>query len=198
MLKIVLLFLAFAVVHSITASSRFKEKIHNSLGEKFYQAYYRLAYNLISILTFLPILWEAIQPSSAIWNVGRYTYFTFLLFQVAGVAGAAISLYQVDWRSFIGLKQITSRNQINDNASSDQLVISGMYKWVRHPLYFFSLIAIWFKTLMTLNWLTFCIAATLYFWIGTYFEEKKMLREFGTAYLQYQKKVPRLFPFIKF
>jgi protein-S-isoprenylcysteine O-methyltransferase Ste14 len=59
------------------------------------------------------------------------------------------------------------------------------------------MIVIWFVPIMTLNWLTFCMGSSLYFWIGSYFEEKKMVREFGDSYLPYQKKTPRFFPFIK-
>lgn len=193
-----MLFLAFAGVHSLTASSLFKEKVRSFFGEKFYQKHYRLVYNLVSVLTLLPILWVTRFPSSSIWTLRGYWAFIFLIIQFAGVVGATISLYQIDWRSFIGLRQIIKSHRINENQNSDQLVVSGMYKRVRHPLYFFSLLAIWFMPVMTLNWLTFCMVATLYFWIGSYFEEKKMIREFGIVYLQYQKKVPRLLPFIKF
>jgi protein-S-isoprenylcysteine O-methyltransferase Ste14 len=36
---------------------------------------------------------------------------------------------------------------------------------------------------------------TLYVIIGTWLEERKLVLEFGEAYLQYQKEVPMLIPF---
>ena len=47
---------------------------------------------------------------------------------------------------------------------------------------------------MTPNLLTLNIGVTLYFWIGSIFEERKLVREFGDAYRAHQARVPRLFP----
>jgi protein-S-isoprenylcysteine O-methyltransferase Ste14 len=38
------------------------------------------------------------------------------------------------------------------------------------------------------------VAATLYILIGAYFEERKLLREFGAAYVEYKKKTAMLIP----
>jgi protein-S-isoprenylcysteine O-methyltransferase Ste14 len=48
-----------------------------------------------------------------------------------------------------------------------------------------------------LFYLTMFIAFTAYFYIGSYYEEKKMVRLFGDDYRNYQLNVPRIFP-IKF
>ena len=37
-------------------------------------------------------------------------------------------------------------------------------------------------------------AVVAYFYIGTFFEERRMERKFGEEYREYQKRVPRLFP----
>jgi protein-S-isoprenylcysteine O-methyltransferase Ste14 len=41
------------------------------------------------------------------------------------------------------------------------------------------------------------VLLTVYVIIGTYLEEKKLVREFGNAYVKYQHEVPMLLPFIK-
>jgi protein-S-isoprenylcysteine O-methyltransferase Ste14 len=38
---------------------------------------------------------------------------------------------------------------------------------------------------------------TLYVLIGTWLEERKLVLEFGEAYLRYQRQVPMLIPFTK-
>ena len=47
---------------------------------------------------------------------------------------------------------------------------------------------------MSLNWLAFAVSCNVYFFIGSIFEERKLVREFGDAYRAYQQRVPRLLP----
>jgi protein-S-isoprenylcysteine O-methyltransferase Ste14 len=65
---------------------------------------------------------------------------------------------------------------------------------VRHPLYFFGLLFLWLTPVMTINLLTTYLLFTLYFYIGSFFEERRLRAEFGPAYRQYQQRVPRLIP----
>jgi protein-S-isoprenylcysteine O-methyltransferase Ste14 len=65
---------------------------------------------------------------------------------------------------------------------------------VRHPLYFFSLLFIWLNPQMTLASLLFNLLATLYFWVGSIYEERRLTAEFGEAYKAYRREVPRLLP----
>jgi len=48
-----------------------------------------------------------------------------------------------------------------------------------------------------LFYLTFFICIVAYFYIGSYYEEKKLVRLFGDVYENYRKEVPRIFP-VKF
>ena len=50
---------------------------------------------------------------------------------------------------------------------------------------------------MDLFYLTFFICIVAYFYIGSYYEEKKLVRQFGEIYENYRNKVPRIFP-VKF
>jgi protein-S-isoprenylcysteine O-methyltransferase Ste14 len=82
-----------------------------------------------------------------------------------------------------------------DPDKSSALTTSGFYRWVRHPLYFFSLLFIWLTPALTINLLIVFVLFTLYFYIGSIYEEKRLLAEFGEAYRKYQEHVPRLVPF---
>jgi protein-S-isoprenylcysteine O-methyltransferase Ste14 len=49
----------------------------------------------------------------------------------------------------------------------------------------------------TWNLLAFNLAAALYFVIGAVFEERKLVREFGQAYVEYRQRTPMLVPGMK-
>jgi protein-S-isoprenylcysteine O-methyltransferase Ste14 len=101
---------------------------------------------------------------------------------------------QTDVMRFAGLRQIRQP----DPAPPDRLVISGSYRLVRHPLYLFSLVLFWLFPRMTNLTLAFFLAATLYFMLGTFPEERKLLATFGEPYRQYQRDVPWMIPGLKF
>ena len=98
------------------------------------------------------------------------------------------SFLQTDSLSFVGLRQLF------ETEKSGQLVTRGLYRVVRHPLYTFGLLFIWLTSTVSQNSLTVYIGATLYTLIGAYFEERKLLREFGDSYAEYKKKTPMLIP----
>ena len=81
-----------------------------------------------------------------------------------------------------------------DSTSTAQLVTDGLHRYVRHPLYTTSLIILYLISPMSLNWLAFAVSCHVYFYLGSIFEERKLVREFGVAYRVYQQRVPRLVP----
>jgi len=75
-----------------------------------------------------------------------------------------------------------------------RLVVRGLYRWVRHPLYTAGLVFLWFTPIMAVNLLALYVGFSLYLVIGAYFEERKLLREFGADYAEYQQRTPMLIP----
>ena len=78
--------------------------------------------------------------------------------------------------------------------ADEALQTDGLYGWVRHPLYFFSLLALWFSPTMTDALLMFNIAATLYFVFGSLIEEQRMVNAYGDIYKQYQQNTSWMIP----
>lgn len=110
-----------------------------------------------------------------------------------GLMGVAMKVSSaLDPLEFVGLKPAGSTD-----STSKKLVTSGWYGRVRHPLYFFTLLAWTITPFMTLDRLLVILSGGLYLWIGIYFEEKKLVREFGEAYIDYKKSTPALFPWPK-
>ena len=99
-----------------------------------------------------------------------------------------IAFLQTDSLSFVGLRQLFEKEKSGD------LVTRGLSRIVRHPLYTFSLLFVWLTPSASQNSLTVYIGATFYILIGAYFEERKLLRDFGEAYANYKRKTPMLIP----
>jgi protein-S-isoprenylcysteine O-methyltransferase Ste14 len=77
-------------------------------------------------------------------------------------------------------------------------MVSGLYQYVRHPLYTFSLLILWLSPNMSLNSFIVYAALTIYVLIGIIFEERKLIREFGQEYETYRNATPMLIPGLRF
>ncbi len=190
-------FIFWSVLHSITASAGFKIMIRSWVGQRPYDGLYRLTYNLFSAITFLPVLWllTTIVPNDVIWRVPQPFSYLFVLIQLIGVVGLIVSLLQTDLMRFAGIGQaarfLRGEEEINPPPT---LVTRGTYAYVRHPLYFFSLLILWFLPIMTWSTLLFSVLSTIYFWVGSILEERRLISTFGDEYSRYQQQVPRLLP----
>jgi methanethiol S-methyltransferase len=194
---LVITFVAWALVHSITAARPVKRWMRRRLGERAYAGFYRFAYNVIATLSFLPVLYVLafLVPATVIWRVQPPWAWLMMAVQVVGLVGLLASLLYTDAFSFLGLRQLWRYLQgAPDPEPPVPFTSSGPYALVRHPLYLFSLLALWFTPLLTANILTFNLLATLYFWIGARHEERRLAAEFGEQYRSYQTQVPFLSP----
>ena len=77
-----------------------------------------------------------------------------------------------------------------------ELKRNGLLGLVRHPMYLALILYLWCQTFRIMD-LVINTLLTLYVLIGTWLEERKLVLEFGEAYLRYQRQVPMLIPFAK-
>ena len=84
----------------------------------------------------------------------------------------------------------------NKPVESPGLQQKGLHKYVRHPLYFGTLLFVWglFLLMPSISNLIADVVLTVYVLIGIRLEEQKLLLEYGEQYEQYSKKVPKLIP----
>ena len=82
----------------------------------------------------------------------------------------------------------------NANTARKQLNTSGMYGYVRHPLYCWTQLLCFFTPYMTYDRFCYGIFTTLLLVVGIRFEELKLVREFGDQYRDYQQTTPMIFP----
>ncbi len=198
MALIVIGMLVFALSHSLTADPKVKNWMQQRMGERAYQGWYRLLYNLLSVIVLAPIMLYIWLSGTVIYSVSVEVEAIFYILQLVGSIGLVVSLLQIDLLRFAGIRQMIAyfRNEPLP-LPPEKLQTGGLYRLVRHPLYFFSLLSVWFISPMTDTMLVFNIAATLYFVFGSLIEERRMVRYFGDEYRAYQAQVAWLIPFLR-
>ena len=191
-LTILFSLLLWGAVHSLLASLTFKALLADTVGKSAMRGY-RLFYNGFSLLSFLPILYlTRTLPDAPLYSVPAPISYVMLVGQGFGLILLIVGVLQTDTLSFIGLSQLFTEEK------PSLLVPKGLYRLVRHPLYTAGLMVLWLSPTVTVNSFTLYLGATIYILVGAYFEERKLLREFGQAYAEYKSKTPMLIPGLKF
>jgi protein-S-isoprenylcysteine O-methyltransferase Ste14 len=146
---------------------------------------------LFAGVTLLPLLaLPALLPDRGIYRIPFPWVLLSTFFQLIAAAALGIGLLQTGLWSFLGVQQLF----VPIENHPPVLVVHGLYRWVRHPLYTAGLVFIWLIPVMTVNLLAFNLGLSGYILIGAIFEERKLLREYGMAYAEYQARTPMLVP----
>ena len=186
---VLLAVLAYGGVHSFLASLWAKGRARRWFGALADRTY-RLLYNLFAVVSFLPVLaLVGLLPDQALYTIPFPWALITSLGQITAVAVLLLGLFQTDVWSFLGFRQLL---QPVDQPA--RLVLKGLYRWVRHPLYTAGLVFIWLTPVMTVNLLAMNTGLTIYIVVGALFEERKLLHEYGQAYADYCKNTPMLVP----
>jgi len=189
-LLLVLASIVWGVVHTILASHAVKEAARRFFGPVSARLY-RFSYNVFSVASLFPILMMLLTfPDQPLYTIPEpWVYLTVL---VQGVAAFVLiaGVMQTGPFEFAGLAQLSGLEEKN----ASKLVTGGLYAYVRHPLYTAGLAFIWASSEMTLNRLALWVVFSLYLVIGAYFEERKLLKDFGQVYAAYKAQTPMLLP----
>jgi protein-S-isoprenylcysteine O-methyltransferase Ste14 len=192
MLWLILSIALWGFVHSLVASLGFKVFLRRALGDGFMK-FYRLLYNLFAVVSITPVLYlTAVLPDKQLYRVPSPWSYLMLAGQGISALFLLVAVLQTDVLSFAGLRQLVEEEK------PAKLVTGGLYRLVRHPLYTFSLLTLWFSPAMTVNSFIVYMSLTLYILIGIIFEERKLIREFGEEYANYRSVTPMLIPGMKF
>jgi methanethiol S-methyltransferase len=190
------LWTGYCALHSFLISTSFTQFISRRL--KKYYAFYRLFYVLFSLILLILLIDytsqfdnEIIISYTSLWSVIRYAlmYGSLLLFFWA-------FFFNYDSLSFFGIRQILNSGKVVTINPAGAIKKNGLLGIIRHPMYLTLIIFLW-STIFTLMDLLINTLLTIYVIIGTILEEKKLVLEFGDAYIKYQLEVPMLIPFIK-
>ena len=195
---IVVLFFLFAFSHSLLAALDVKKKLVKKIGSKI--AFYRLFYNISSLIILVAIYHLSPKPNLLIYDLQFPFDLIIFAIQIAGIIGFYWAGRYINLKEFLGISQvkryIEGNYKLEDIDEIHEFNISGPFKYSRHPIYFFSIIILGFRPAMDLFYLVFFICLTIYFYIGSIYEEKSLVKRYGDAYRRYQNEVPRLIPFL--
>ena len=195
--SIFLVFLAVAIyslVHSGLASLAVKARARRWFGPTA-DRWYRLAYNLLAAVTFLPVLaLLGVLPDQHLYTIPFPWIILTLVVQVLAGLALVSGVLQTGVWSFLGICQLIEPAGGDSCAQEPHLVVTGLYRFVRHPLYTAGLAFIWLIPRMTVNLLTLDLGLTGYIFVGAWLEERKLLREYGDAYAGYRQRTPMLLP----
>lgn len=165
------------------------------MGESRFLAYHRLLFTLYSAAaTAAVLLYVRSLPDIPLYRIDGWVSFLFRGMQVLG----AVLLLWTPWdlKEFVGLRQWERHRKGEEEAQSrnERLFTGKGYGLVRHPLYLGCSLLLAFHPVQTRNSAATAAAVIAYFYIGTFFEERRLTRKFGEAYREYQRRVPRFLP----
>ena len=192
MFWLILAIVLWGTVHSLLASAGIKDLLRRAFGDGFMK-FYRLFYNIYAVISILPVLYLMVTlPDRNLYQISAPYNYLMRVGQGASIFFLFVAAFQTDLLSFAGLRQLFEEEK------TGSLITSGLYHFVRHPLYTFSLLILWFSPSMSLNSFIVYAGLTLYVLIGIVFEERKLLREFGEKYAEYRSVTPMLIPGLNF
>lgn len=179
----------YGEMHSLYASNLIKKSIARQYPE-FYSRYYRLIYNIVAVVTLIPIGWLMLTlPDKPLYTIPYPMIIVTVFIQGAAGLGMIYTLTGTGVGSFLGWDQFTGKDLAPEVLKTD-----GFYRYVRHPLYTLGFIIIWLFPWMTVNWLALFAATTVYLIVGALLEERKMQQQFGEEYSRYKTITPMLIP----
>lgn len=174
---------AWCLVHSLLILPAFTDRLRRRLPGV--ARWYRLLYNGFAGLSLIPVMVferslraEPLLAWSGPWR----------LLQAVLVA-AAIALFLLgarghDVRRFLGLAPATGPGRLDT---------TGILGQVRHPWYLGGILLIWAVDLTSVVLVRNGVLTT-YLLIGAWWEERKLIAEFGDAYREYRRRVPMFLP----
>jgi len=185
-----ILWVLFGVLHSVFAATRVKQRARGIMQNNY--RYYRPVYSLFATANLVVVVWLhfTITPT-LLWNnvIAEKIVAAMLIVPALVIMGISIKKYFIDLSGIdVFLK--------NRPVKSLHLEQGGLHRYIRHPLYFGTLLFVWciFLWQPSISNLISCACITAYTIIGTWFEEKKLVAAFGNEYVLYARRVPMLVP----
>jgi protein-S-isoprenylcysteine O-methyltransferase Ste14 len=179
----------FALQHAVLGRAAFKSAWSRVLPEAVQRSTHVLVSSLFLMLVFLR--WRPIPFE--LWNLELNPLGLALeLLSLAGWGIAFAGTFQIDHFELFGLAQVVAHAR-GETPEPARFQVPFLYRWVRHPIYFGLLLALWCASVMTLGHLLFAGLTTVVVAVLAGLEERDLAlehREYGA----YQARVPMLLP----
>lgn len=194
-LYLIILWTLWCSIHSAMISLTVVEYLKNRFGE--YYKYYRLFYNLVAVITLIPLgLYSKSLNGPVLFVWEGYLIIMQIILAVTAAALFVSGSFKYDMLTLLGIRQIKSGKTpsiLSEKGAIDETGILGI---TRHPWYLGAIIFIWiaYRT-MYFSTLIVNIILTIYIIIGTILEERKLVIELEDNYRDYMEKISMLFPY---
>ena len=180
----------FAAQHSVMARPGFKAVWTRIVP----QSVERSTYVLISSLLLLLMFWKWQAIPNLVWDVSSPALAGILLAAFwFGWLIVLLSTFMINHFDLFGLRQVYLRMRGLDYTPLT-FTERALYRFVRHPIMLGFVIAFWATPRMSVGHLVFSIATTGYIFIGTFLEERDLMKFHSAEYGAYRARVPMLFP----
>ena len=194
LIAIALLWTGWCVCHSLLISRSVTALMRHKLGRRY--AWYRLAYNLFSAASLVPVVfyhYTLSQRELFSWQG------SWMLLQGALLLYALVMFFQglrvYDMPYFLGIRQIKAYQKKEEEENlpfrTDCRTI------VRHPWYSAGIALAWAAGDISDVTLVAKLIISVYFVVGAILEEKKLLAEIGEPYREFCRDIPMLIPFVR-
>lgn len=180
---------AFFLQHSVMVRRPIKARMARHVPARQIAAIYAVASGLA--LGLVVVLWQPTEARVAtVQGPARWLGIVPAMLALAALAWTVASLEGFDLFGDRALRRHLRGRPERPAA----LTIRGPYRWVRHPLYLFTLVLIWSNLDLTADQVLFDVLWTAWILVGTLLEERDLVAELGEPYRDYQRRVPMLLP----
>lgn len=156
--------------------------------------HYRLVYTLFAFISLIVVIYYQLRIEAI--HLFQPTIVSYIIGSLVSASGLIIMMICIK-KYFVGLSGIKSL--VQEQSVSNQLIITGIHKYVRHPLYLGTFIFIWGLLILfpQLSLLVANSVITIYTLAAIKWEEEKLIVEFGEDYRHYRQNVPAILPRFK-
>jgi len=184
-----LLSFCFFFQHSGMVRRNFRSHLESIISPHYQGVTYTIISSLV-LFVFLA-LWQG--SDTVLLQVQGLPEIIMRSFFFLAILGTAWGMWALRFVDLFGLDTVI-KHEVAESSAAKPFTIRGPYRWVRHPLYLFTIILFWSYPVITADRLLFNIIWTIWVIVGTRLEERELVEDFGDDYREYQKKVAMLFP----
>jgi protein-S-isoprenylcysteine O-methyltransferase Ste14 len=180
----VLIFSLFALHHSVLARPRVKEYVYKLVPRELERSLYTSVASVLFIM--VCTWWQPVAGTlyrlDGVWRVAGY------LVQLVGLVLTMRVSQALDVFDLSGLRAV--QRAAHGTASTHvPLKTTGLYGFVRHPLYFAWTLFVFAAPDMTNTRAVFALVSTAYLALAIPWEERALVRTFGQEYARYRRRV---------
>jgi len=181
----VALLLQFGLWHSLFLIPSVQRRIQRAVPRELYGSLYAFIASTSVLLVCwfwqpLPGVVYAAEGGLAWMLLGAFLASWVLLVYSISYTGLGWQNGLTPWRAYIR----------NEKPPRRDMVTTGLYAWLRHPIYLSFLGLIWFTPRMTTEHLLMAAVWSVYIYAGSVHKDRRLLFYLGDGYREYMERVP--------